>query len=137
MPKNAPVTWPGVLSGLHNKNVGPYTGVQFDKIVKFRFSHNTGRITRTFRVITYQAYNAMGLIGSEYNGICILDDDHLLVILDNHALADTGWFGVSRRQIEEFNKITTRMTWNMFRDFCDNHPRSRNPLRLLPPNKES
>ena len=135
--KPQPVTWPGELQGLAHKNLGPYTGVQFDKIVKFQFNGGGRRVTRTFRVITYQAYNAMGLIGSECNGICILDDDHLLVVLDEHARANTGWFGVSRRQVEEFNKITTKMSWNEFRDFCDNHPRSRSPLRLLPPNKES
>jgi hypothetical protein len=45
-----------------SKQVGPFVGVAFDQIVTFKI----GRHTRKFRVIAYQAYNARGLIGSEF-----------------------------------------------------------------------
>lgn len=54
-----------------NVNIGPYTSVVADK--------SRGR----YRLAIYQAYNALGLIGTEYNGIVVLDDEDKQVIADN------------------------------------------------------
>ena len=36
-----------------------------------------------YRLVMYCAYNAGGLIGSEYNGIAVLDDKDRCVVADN------------------------------------------------------
>jgi hypothetical protein len=53
-----------------NNNIGPYMGVSIDK--------TRGR----YRLCIYSAYNAMGLIGTEYNGIVVLDDQDMQVVAD-------------------------------------------------------
>ena len=51
--------------------LGPYMGVTRDE--------KRGR----YRLIKYNAYNAFGLIGTEYNGIAVLDDRLRAVLTDN------------------------------------------------------
>lgn len=58
------------------KSIGPYTGVTHDRTKTYPNG-------RTLRLLAYEAYNANGLIGSEYNGVAILDEDRLTVICDN------------------------------------------------------
>ena len=57
-------------------SVGQYTMVAKDQSLKFG--------NRSFRVLLYGAYNAMGLIGTEKNGIAVLDEDRRQVVLDGH-----------------------------------------------------
>jgi hypothetical protein len=113
--------WPGSKSGIgFSQRVGPYTGVDFDRTIEF----SNGR---KFRIITYQAYNACGLIGSEYNGVAILDEDQHRVLCDNIAAESTGYNGVSRRQWKEAIRIC-RMPWEHFEAFVDTNPRKRYSL---------
>jgi hypothetical protein len=79
---------------------------------------------RTLRIVLYGAYNALGLIGPEGNGIAILDEDERNVILDEHCKEDTGYFGPSRRQILEYARIMD-MTDEQLEDFIMEHPRTR------------
>lgn len=79
---------------------------------------------RTLRVVLYGAYNAMGLIGPECNGIAILDEDARCVVLDGHLTEDTGYFGPSRRQVLEYSRILG-MTDAELEDFIAEHPRAR------------
>lgn len=51
--------------------LGPYMGILRDE--------KRGR----YRLVMYCAYNAGGLIGSEYNGIAVLDDKDRCVVADN------------------------------------------------------
>ena len=51
--------------------LGPYMGILRDE--------KRGR----YRLALYCAYNAGGLIGSEYNGIVVLDDTNKCVVADN------------------------------------------------------
>ena len=51
--------------------LGPYMGILRDE--------KRGR----YRLALYCAYNAGGLIGSEYNGIVVLDDKNKCVVADN------------------------------------------------------
>jgi len=81
-----------------NKQVGPYMGVVEDSIKTFRDGRN-------FRVLLYGAYNAMGLIGCEHNGIAILDEDNKRVVTDRIGGIDTGYFGPSQFQRDEFARV--------------------------------
>jgi len=96
--------------------VGPYCGVQRDEV-----KESGGR---RFRVLLYGAYDALGLIGSECNGIAVLDEDRGLVLLDGEAPAASGWFGASRGQVSRFDEIMG-MGEEGFRGFVNGHPRAR------------
>lgn len=98
------------------KSVGPFMGVQNDKIIKFG--------SRLFRIVTYQAYNAHGLIGSEFNGVAILDENTLQVVADNIGCENSGYYGVSKKQVDIFEKICT-MKLTEFRAFVNNTERLR------------
>lgn len=78
---------------------------------------------RTFIVVIAGAYNA-GIIGSEHNGIAILDKDHGQVVLDQHLITGSGYSGPSRDQQLEFQRIM-KLDWAGFRDFMRDHPRFR------------
>jgi hypothetical protein len=79
---------------------------------------------RNFVIFIYGATNVYGLIGPEDNGIAILDEDNKRVILDGHCRENTGYFGPSQKQINEFNRIMG-MTWGEFKDFVNSNNRSR------------
>jgi|CXWL01.1.fsa_nt_gi hypothetical protein len=101
---------------LVNKNYLPFMGVEYDQLVSFPSGN--------FRVITYQAYNAMGLIGSEHNGIAILNEDDRNVVLDQHKIVSTGYFGVNQDVVQEFKRICN-LSKSAFISFVNNHPRAR------------
>jgi len=86
-------------NGIGQGQVGPFMGVGFDKRVTFNCRNKSGPRTRTFRIITYQAYNAFGLIGPEFNGVAVLDEDQKQVLCDNIEREQTGYFGVSAAQV--------------------------------------
>jgi hypothetical protein len=102
-------------------SVGQYTMVSRDQTLKFG--------ERTFRVVLYGAYNAMGLIGTEHNGIAVLDEDRMGVVLDGHFRQDSGAYGPTRSQAEEWERIC-RLPAGEFVEFCNSHPNSREPVRL-------
>lgn len=98
-----------VINGLYKRNIGPYTGVQYDVENEFGF-----------RIITYQAYNAMGLIGSEYNGIAILDEKNRSVVCDQILRESTGYFGASKVQFDFVDKLA-KMNFSDFRNFVNSN----------------
>lgn len=104
-----------------NNNIGPYMGISR------RESKTFGNNGRTFTIAVYGAYNAMGLIGSEGNGIVVLDEDNLLVVCDEIAKESSGWFGPSTAQIVEFLRLVNR-SWTSFQQFINDHPRTRQPI---------
>lgn len=59
--------------------LGPYMGILRDE--------KRGR----YRLALYCAYNAGGLIGSEYNGIVVLDDKNMCIVADNLAVGEPQW----------------------------------------------
>ena len=99
-----------------SNNIGPYMGASFDQQIAFG--------NRRFRVALYGAFNAMGLIGSEMNGIVIFDQNRMMVVLDEHCREDCGYYGPSQRQIEEFERICN-MNEKEFCDFVRNHRNAR------------
>lgn len=92
--------------------VGPYVGVSRD--VK------RGR----YRILVYGAYNAMGLIGSEHNGICVLDDQDLRVVADRLAQVSSGYYGPSPLQIKAFEHLLT-CSPQKFADYINRSGRNR------------
>jgi hypothetical protein len=83
-------------------SVGPYTFVSAD-------------VTRgRYRLVVYGAYNAFGLIGSEKNGIAVLDDEDRCVVADELFIADSGYFGPSKAQVEGLRRLLTCSP----KDFC-------------------
>ncbi len=102
--------------------VGPYVGVQRD--VPMKFTMPDACTVRHFRVLLYAAYNAMGLIGSEGNGICILDEDNKEVLCDELAKIDSGYFGASATQQATLRYLVGG-SWTTFRSTVNTSPRRR------------
>ena len=104
-------------------NVGPY---MYDGVsrcqLKFPIAHLS---ERRFTMLISGAFNAMGLIGSEYNGIVILDDDRMHVLLDRHLEnPNGGYHGPSQTQLAEYDRIQ-KMDWQQFREFVNANSRKR------------
>lgn len=98
-------------------NVGPYMGTQCEYTKKFKNG-------RSFRIMIYGAFNAYGLIGSEKNGILVLDEDKKEVLCDEICRADSGYFGATPMQREMLFEIKM-MKWKAFQQFINHHKRSR------------
>lgn len=59
----------------------------------------------TIHIMLSGAYNALGLIGTEMNGIVILNETHKAIVLDRAFEASFGWYGYggpTKRQQEAF-----------------------------------
>lgn len=112
------------VTGLIDNRVGPFRGVQFDKQVTFVLPDES---KRTFRVLTYQAYDAFGLVGSECNGIAVLDEDNKSVLCDEIGKQQTGWFGASQTQLDMAEGILN-WDWVEFQEFINSHQRNRYQL---------
>lgn len=70
------------------------------------------------------AYNAFGLIGSECNGIFVLNESRKTVVLDEHMRADTGYFGPTQAHLRELDRLE-HLPDQEFVDFVCAHPRTR------------
>ncbi|GJD90615.1 hypothetical protein BHAOGJBA_4157 [Methylobacterium hispanicum] len=69
---------------------------------------------RTMIVVAASAYNAGGLIGSEYNGLVVIDADNGSVVLLNHLRSGSGSSGPTRAQRDEFERVSTMTDWRDF-----------------------
>ncbi len=83
-----------------SKTVGPFVGVCAD-------STRTFPNGRQFRFLVYGAYNAFGLIGPEKNGVAVLDEDNKSVLVDELAIAESGYFGPSAAQLELYERMSS------------------------------
>lgn len=79
------------------KRYGQYVDVSRSEIV----GHNGTK----YRVIIYGAIDAFGLIGPEFNGVAVLDEDAPRVIVDCMAETTHGHATPTRRQLELFKKL--------------------------------
>ena len=70
------------------------------------------------------ALDAYGLIGPEYNGIFILDDNAKRVVLDRNCEIASGYFGPSNEQWAEMKRIA-ELPATAFKNFCRNNQRYR------------
>ena len=80
---------------------------------------------RTFIVLISTAYNAYGLIGSEHNGIVVLDCDRMQVASDQIARELSGWGGPSAFQLATFKWMTDPARWDDFRRAVNDSKRAR------------
>jgi hypothetical protein len=99
------------------KRVGQYVGVSRD-------GHNNAM---NYRVILYAAKDAFGLIGSEFNGIAILDEVNKMVVTDNLFHEASGYNGPSRQQEKAFELICAMNTGEM-RELVNNSPMCRGQI---------
>lgn len=70
------------------------------------------------------AYNAFGLIGSEHNGIFVLDDTNKAVVLDRDTPQSSGYHGPSQAQWDRLKHFCTCDEGD-FIDLIQHNPRSR------------
>jgi hypothetical protein len=70
------------------------------------------------------AYNAYGLIGPEHNGIFILDDTNMVVVLDRDTEQLSGYFGPSQAQWDRLKELVKCSNKEFYRELLTN-PRSR------------
>lgn len=115
------------VNGLINHNVLPFMGVQFNLPVEFSIHKGNRIVKRKFRVITYQAYNAFGMVAPEDNGVAILDEDHHKVVCSKIGRESTGWFGVSQAQANEAGRIAA-LPWSEFKVFVNMQPSLRDKI---------
>ncbi|AQT06694.1 hypothetical protein A0U91_16970 (plasmid) [Acetobacter persici] len=73
---------------------------------------------RSFSVVLSSAYN-QGIIGTEINGIVVLDNDNSMVILDRHMQGVPA--GLQSKEVERI----TKLDWKDFSQFCRDNPRYR------------
>lgn len=99
-------------------SLGQYVGVSH------RHDRTVGRSKLV--VAVYGAENAMGLIGSEYNGIVVLDDTKKQVLLDRHAPHPhgSGYHGPCAATVAEFRRLEGLPNLELVQ-FIRSHPRCR------------
>ena len=97
-------------------SIGPFCGVTLDKTRKCG--------GRTYRLLVYRAYNAFGLIGSEFNGIAVLNEEDKNVVTDNIAKCSSGYDVPTREQIEEYTRLL-RCSDKEFRETVNSSSRNR------------
>lgn len=95
---------------------GPY------RYIWARASRQVG--TKKVHVIIYGAYDAYGLVGSECNGLVILNETDMQVVADEIDRQDSGWFGASPEQVETFTRLLS-CSAEEFLEFAREHPRYR------------
>lgn len=100
--------------------IGQYMGVSRDETV--------GR----YRIMVYAALNCMGLIGSERNGIAVVDDDDKCVICDEIGKEDSGYFGPSQQQLTMWETLVKMAQTKpaAFCEFINEQPRCRVPISV-------
>lgn len=107
------------------KNIHPYMYVTEDKTVEYPNGEK-------LRYIIYGAYNAMGLIGTEHNGIAILNESKVDVVCDNIGQGDSFAFNPSnisipKRLKDKFETLVS-LPFEEIKEFVNNHQRSRYSL---------
>lgn len=80
------------------------------------------------------AYSAFGLIGSECNGIFLLNETQGTVVLDEHAKVDSGFYGAAPSQLEEYRRLLL-LSPDDFLQWARQHPRCRERSFLPAPRR--
>lgn len=103
-------------------NVGPYTKVVRDS----KWTPDGSPVE--IRGIIYGAYNAHGLIGSEYNGIALFDETNLQVITDNVGRSASSSIYIDGTPGKDVVKLLDQiedMSWEELLDYVKNTPNYR------------
>lgn len=99
-----------------SSNIGPYVGVSRDQI------RQVGN--EKYRILLYSAYNAMGLVGYESNGISVLSEDRSNVVCDELGCESSGYHRASENQQKLYDKLIT-CPESEFRDIVNGSSRNR------------
>lgn len=99
-----------------SSTVAPFEGVTRDQI------RQVGN--EEYRILLYAAYNAMGLVGHESNGIAVLSEERNNVVCDELGCEASGYYGPSTSQQEIFDKLIA-CSDDEFRDIVNKSPRNR------------
>ena len=81
-------------------------------------SFSTGSVPRSFTVVQYEAFEEEDEIDFNRNGIAVIDNDTLNIVLDDHLKDE------SFKQIQFMSNVR-KMNWKDFSKFCTEHPRYR------------
>ena len=102
-------------------NIGPFNFVTANKLI----SHG---VNGAYRIVLYGAYNACGLIGSEFNGVGVLiepkDGARGAVVVDNLGCEPSGYGGPSQAQSDLYELICNE-PWAQFQKRCNRSDRVR------------
>ena len=102
-------------------NIGPFHFVTANKLI------NHG-VNGTYRIVLYGAFNACGLIGSEFNGVGVLiepkDGARGAVVVDNLGRESSGYGGPSQTQSDLYELICNE-PWAQFQKRCNRSDRVR------------
>lgn len=98
--------------------IGPYVYDRPEHLAQKVFTSNDGG-KRTFKIVRSSAYNA-GIIGSEYNGVAVLDDDNRQVVFDQGG---EPYQTTAQRQL--FDRLVAAADWPAFTALLRQQPRLR------------
>lgn len=96
------------------EKTGPYLHPADDA---YRICFETGGTPRAFTILIARARDGLTIEDGK-NGVAIIDDDSLQVVLDEHMRNDLSG---ARREVARIRS----MNWGAFSDFCREHPRYR------------
>lgn len=99
-----------------SSTIGPFERVSDDRI------RDVGQ--EKYRILLYGAYNAMGLVGSESNGIAVLSEDRNNVVCDELGCEPDKSSAPTPVQTELFKKLLS-CTEDEFRSIVNGSSRSR------------
>lgn len=102
--------------------MGPYIGVFLDEVIT---KEKVTGLKRQFRLIGHGAYNACGLIGSEYNGLVILDQDAKQVLVDKICIQSSGYSEALAPAVRAEAERLRQMAAGEFENYVTTNPRSR------------
>jgi hypothetical protein len=101
-------------------SMGPLIGVTHRKKLVF----GKGKV---YTVVIHGGYNALGLFGSECNGIGVIDETSCSVLVADHGRQPTGYFGPLQRQIDEWNLVCS-FNYEQLREFVNSNPQARKQI---------
>lgn len=102
-------------------SIGPFEFIRENKVVNYPNGES-------FRFVIYGAYNAMGLIGPEQNGIAILNEKEMNVICDQIGILPSWYHGnTPSTLLKEFVRLTN-LSFSEVTKFVNSHPRARYEL---------
>lgn len=104
-------------TGVGGPRLGQYVGI------RRQFTRQIG--PTVFIIAIYGAYDVFGMIGSERNGIVILNDTKKQVVADHIAPIDSGFYGETAAQIAEYTALRDTVSGAKFLERIAQYPRFR------------
>lgn len=101
-------------AGISGPRLGQFVGIrrQFTRTIN----------KKSFTVAIYAAHDVFGLIGSERNGVVVVNDTDKKVVLDMEAASSSGWYGPTKKQLDVFGSLNamTKMQFLGYIRLCEN-----------------